>query len=230
VQGSDIYRILKQIGVTHLHHANSVITSCTFLEQGGVLSRGFAEDHGLQQSSQPSDQLDKKYDIWRRIFLPHVDIHDSVGAKKGPNQYGPVLFVFDLDVLLRLPAGTESWVTRKSPVHWYDTEPESGRWFQSAKELEQSIRYGNSDQMLAIQAPSGKFDFPNQRARIILDDPQSRVSSGENAYTHAEIRLKEAAAAGLIEVSVERRKCQPGCICLGKYHTWSAPVMDFYFD
>src|SRR5215472_18675424 len=78
-QGSDIYEILKRIGVTHLHHANSVITSCTYLEQGGIVSRGFAEDHGLQQSSQPTDELDKKYGIWHTIFVPHVDIHDRQG-------------------------------------------------------------------------------------------------------------------------------------------------------
>jgi hypothetical protein len=51
VEGSDIYGILKRIGATHLHHANSVITSCTFLEQGGLLGRGFVEDHGLKTIS-----------------------------------------------------------------------------------------------------------------------------------------------------------------------------------
>jgi hypothetical protein len=206
-----------------------VTTSCTFLRQGGLLSRAFAEDHGLKQSVQPSDQLDKKYDLWRRIFLPHIDIHGRVEQKKGPNPYGPALFVFDLDVLLRLPVGTDSRVTRKSPAHWYDPEPESGRWFQSAEELEQSIRYGDFDKMLAVQTPSGKLEFPNRRARIILDDPQRQVSSGENAYTHAENQLKAAAAVGQIEVSIERRKCQTGCMCVEKYAAWSVPVMDFYF-
>jgi hypothetical protein len=229
VQGSDIYGVLKKIGATHLHHANSVITCCTFLEQGGLLSRGSVEDHGLKQSQQPSDQLDKKYGIWHSIFLPHADIHSREGRTKGPNQYGPALFVFDLDVLLRLPAGTQIRVTRKSPVYWYDTEPDSGRWFQSAEELGKSIRSGDLDKMLAIQTPSGKLDFPNRRTRIILDDPQRQMSSGENAYTHAENRLKTAAAVGQIGVSVERRACQIDCTCVRKYAAWSAPVMDFYF-
>jgi len=111
-QGSDIYEILKRIGVTHLHHANSVITSCTYLEQGGIVSRGFAEDNGLQQSPQPTDELDKKYGIWHTIFVPHVDIHDRQGQTKAPNSYGPVLFVLDLDVLLRLPPGAQVRVTK----------------------------------------------------------------------------------------------------------------------
>jgi hypothetical protein len=83
--------------------------------------------------------------------------------------------------------------------------------------------------MLAIQTPSGKLDFPNRRVRIILDDPQRQVLAGVNAYTHAEARLREAAARGKVEVSIERRKCQMGCICAGKYAAWSTPVVDFYF-
>lgn len=83
--------------------------------------------------------------------------------------------------------------------------------------------------MLAIQIPSGKLAFPNRRARIILDDPQKQVASGVNAYTHAEVRLREAAAHGKVELSIERRKCPMGCICSSKYAAWSTPVVDFYF-
>jgi hypothetical protein len=220
---------LKQAGATHLHHANSVITSCTFLQQGGLLSRGSIEDRGFKQSPQPSDQLDRKYGLWPRIFLPHVDIHDRSGQEKGPNPYGPALFALDLDVLLQLPAGTEIRVTRKSPAYWYDNEPDSGRWFQSAEELAKSIAPGDLDKMLAIQTPSGKLSFPGGRARIILDDPQRQVPSGEDAYSHAASRLRSAATAGHVDVSIERRKCRSGCICGEKYANWSAPVMDFYF-
>lgn len=229
MQGSELYRILKHLGVTHLHHANSVIASRTFLQQGALLSRGFVESHRLKQSAQPSDELDKKYGIWQSIFLPHFDLHERQGKTKGPNSYGPALFVLDLDVLLQLPPGTNIRVTRRSPIYWYDTEPDSGRWFQSAEELAKSIGFDDLDKMLAIQTPSGKLDFPNRRVRIILDDPQRHMSSGENAYTQAERQLKTAAANGQVVVSIERRKCQIGCICASKYGAWSAPVVDFYF-
>jgi hypothetical protein len=229
MQGRDLHGILKQAGATHLYHANSVVTSCTFLQQGGLLSRGSIEDRGLKQSQQVSDELDKKYDLWRRIFLPHADIHDRTGQEKGPNPYGPALFALALDVLLQLPAGTEIRVTRKSPAYWYDNEPESGRWFQSAEELAQNIAPGDLDKMLSIQTPSGKLSFPGQQARIILDDPQRQLPSGKDAYAHAASQLQAAAAAGHIEVSIERRKCRNGCICGEKYANWSAPVTDFYF-
>jgi hypothetical protein len=229
LRGSDIHKILKQIGVRHLHQANSVITSCTYLEQGGLVSRGFAEDHGLPQSAQPSDELDRKYGIWHTIFVPHVDIHDRQGQTKAPNLFGPVLFVLDLDVLLRLPPGTEVRVTKRSPAYWFDTEADSARWFQSAEEVAQNLSPDDLHRMLAIQIPSGKLDFPNRRVRIILDDPQRQLLSGVSAYTHAEARLREAAARGKVELSIERRKCPPGCICAGKYAAWSTSVVEFYF-
>lgn len=230
LEGAEVYSIFKQLGATHLHHANSVITSCTFLEQHGLLSRGFIQKHRLKQSPQPWDELDKKYGIWHSIFLPHVDNHDHAGRTRGPNQYGPVLFIFDLDILLRLPASTQIRVTRRSPVYWYDTEAESGRWFQTAEDLAKSISPADTEKMIAIQTPSEELEFPDRRTRIILDDPQRQLASGEDAYTCAESRLRAAAAAGGTEVSIEKRRCQSSCLCGEKYAAWSVPVLDFYFS
>ena len=120
-------------------------------------------------------------------------------------------------------------MTKRSPAYWFDTELDSARWFQSAEEVAQNLSPDEIHKMLAIQIPSGKIDFPNRQARIILDDPQRQMQSGENAYTHAEARLKEAAGQGKVELSIERRKCPMGCICTSKYAAWSTSVVDFYF-
>jgi hypothetical protein len=214
MQGIEVYGILKAIGATRLHHANSVTTSCTFLEQGGLLSRGFVEAHGLAQTPQPSDNIDKKYNIWNRIFVDQVDIHERASRR---NYYGPALFVLELDILRTLSAGTDILVTKKNPVHWIDNEPETDRWFRSVEELTGNIRFGNFDKMLVIETPSGKLDFPDAHARIILDDPQRQVSSGENAFTHAENRIKAAATTGKVEVRVDRRACSDRCGCIRNY-------------
>lgn len=230
MQGNEVHSVLKQIGATDLHHANSVTTSCTFLEQGGLLSRGYVDDHGLKQTPQPaSDEIDKKFDIWHRIFVDHVDIHDRAGRKKAPNYYGPVLFVFSLDILLGLAPDTEILVTKKNPVHWCDGEPDGDRWFRSVDELAKSIRFGNFDKMLVIRTGSEKLDFPERRARILLDDPVRKLSSGGGAYAHAESRLKTAAASGKGQADIQRRKCRAGCVCVEKYATWSVPEVDLYF-
>jgi hypothetical protein len=230
MQGLDIYAVLKRIGATHLHHANSVITSCTFLEQAGLLSRGFVEQNNLAQTSQPmSDEIDKRYNIWDCIFLDHVDIHARAGRKKAPNHYGPALFVFHIDILLGLPPSTEVFVTKMNPIYWRDDQLDSDRWFQSPQELVSEFRYGDFDKMLVIHTPTGKLDFPSRLAHIMLDDPKRQVTSGNAAYAHAESRLKTAAATGGVTVTIERRECQSDCICVKNYAKYPPHKMESFF-
>ena len=228
MQGTDVYNVLKKIGAPRLHHANSVITSCTFLEQGGLLSREFVEQHKLNQTEQTSDADDKKFGIWNRIFVDQVDIHARAGRKKAPNEYGPVLFLLELDALLQLPAGTDVVVTKDNPIYW-EGKPDAERWFQSAEELGKGMIKGTFGQMIMIRTPTGKLDFPKASARIILDDPHRKLSSGEDAYDQAAKRLKAAAEAGKITPSIDRRECQADCICPKSYAAWGAEKVDFYF-
>lgn len=231
MQGTDVYGVLQQIRATHLYHANSVTTSCTFLEEAGLVSRGLVEDHGLKQTPQPSsDEIDKKYGIWHSVFLDHVNIHERAGKSKGPNYYGPVLFVLDLKILLSLPENTEVLVTKVNPVHWYDGQPDGDRWFQSPEELAKDIHFGEFHKMLVIQTPSEKVDFPDRLARIFLDDPQRQMPSGENAYTHAEKRLNAAAANGGVKASIERHRCRTDCKCAERYATYDPRKFYSFFS
>jgi hypothetical protein len=227
----EVYAILEGISATHLHHANSVTTSCTFLEQGGLVSRRFAERHNLPQTPQPmSDELDKKFQIWHCLFLDHVDIHERGGRKKGPNKYGPVLFIFELKMLLDLPQGTEIFVTKSNPIHWWEGQPNSDRWFQSPQELAANLNYGAFDKMLVIQTPSEKIEFPDDFATILLDDPQRQVSSGTDAYSNAENHLKAAAVSGGITVSIDQHVCRSECICVQVYANRNQQTLDFFFE
>jgi hypothetical protein len=175
MQAVDVYAVLRQIGATQLHHANTVTTRCTFLEQGGLASRGFVEDRHLSQTAQPaSDEIDKKYGIWHDVFLDHVDIHYRAGRVKGPNHYGPVLFILDLDILRRLPTGSDIRVTKSNPVHWFNGQPEGDRWFQSPEELAGNLVFGNFDKMLVIRTPSTMIPFPDMMAQLALDDPRKK--------------------------------------------------------
>jgi hypothetical protein len=229
MQGRDVERILRGIGATKLYHANSITTSCTFLEQGGLLSRYFVENHNLSQTPQDSDYIDKRYGIWDRIFIDHVDIHYRAGPRKGPNQYGPVLFVFDLNLLLELPTGSEVGVTKMNPVNWVDNQSYNERWFESVDELRGNISFGDFTKMLVIQAPAEKIAFPNNQAEIFLDDPRRRVSSGEDAYVCAENRLRTAARSGNIAVSIVRHECHRACSCIEKYARYGGRGIDLLF-
>lgn len=225
----EVYDVLKKIGAQHLHHANTVTTSCTFLEHGALLSRGYVESHGLKQTPQDSDAIDKKYGIWDCVFLDHVDIHYRGGRAKGPNQYGPVLFVFELNVLLGLPRGTDVRVTKMNPTRWTNRQKDEDRWYLSADELAKSIGYGDFDKMLVITTPSGKVDFPGGPVRIALDDPNRKMSTGADAYRHAEQRLKAASQKGKITINITPHQCRDGCICVATYKSYNIPYFDSRF-
>jgi hypothetical protein len=226
---NDVYEVLKGVGATHLHHANSVTTSSTFLGQGALLSREFVEAHALKQTAQTSDDKDKKYGIWNCLFLDHVDIHERGGRKKGGNLYGPVLFRLELDVLLSLTDDDDIQVTKRNPIHWFDGEPEPQRFFASVHEVANELSFGDFDKMLVIYRSAGRIDFPNNHADIVLDDPQKNLPSGQSAYQHALARLTEAADDGKVDVTIERRVCRSGCLCTQKYANYTPSEMNFWF-
>lgn len=230
MQGAEVHRVLERIGAKHLYHANTVTTSSTFLEQGCLASRGFVEDHALEQTPQPlSDEKDRKYGIWHRVFLDHVDIHHRAGRVRGPNQYGPVLFLLDLDILLHLPVGSDVFVTKTNPVYWLDNQPEVCRWFQSADELAANLAVGNFEKMLVIQTPLAMIPFPHRQVQIMLDDPKKMVSCGEDAYRHACTQLQAAAMSGGFEAVIAPHVCKSDCTCVEKYASYSAADMDRCF-
>jgi hypothetical protein len=230
MQGAEVYTVLKRIETEHLYHANTVTTSSTFLEQGGLASRGFVEDRSLKQTPQPSsDEKDKKYGIWNRVFLDHVDIHYRAGRVKGPNHYGPVLFLLDLDILLQLPIGSDVLVTKNNPIYWFDNQPAVDRWFRSAEELAANLEFGNFNKMLVIQTPAAMIPFPHGQVQIMLDDPKKKVSCGQDAYSYAYKRLQAAARTGRVEAVIAPHECRGDCTCVEKYAKYTAKDMDFCF-
>ena len=92
-----LYELLKDKGVTNLYHANTVATSITFIEEGGLLSREYVENKELYQTLQTSDEIDKLFDVFDDIFLDTTDLHKHFCRQ---NHYGPVLFQFSLELLL----------------------------------------------------------------------------------------------------------------------------------
>lgn len=217
MKGADVYRVLQNNRVTHLHHANTVTTSCSFLQCGGLASRGFVEKRGLTQTSQYTDEADKKYGIWNDIFMDGVDIHTRASRR---NLYGPVLFLLPADVLMRLPKGTEVIVTRKNPAKWSDGEQDSERYFQTLSELEAGYRYGNFGQHVIVRGPSGILPFDAQ-IEILLDDPQRELKNGKDAYSSAKKKL--VAAVSSHELKIDKRECSTVC----KWVTQYSSLYDF---
>jgi len=223
MKGSDVYMILMQKGIDHLHHANTVTTSFSFLKTGGLVSRGHAVKHGLPQTPQTSDALDQHFGIWDDIFTDTVDIH---ARAKQRNYYGPVLFVLDPTLLLSLPPGSDVLVTKKNPTKWVDGEQASDRYYQTPAELSMFLSRGTFDQMVIIRTLSGHLPFAGKSVEIVLDNPQGKLRNGSDAYVTAEAKLRSTASASGISATISQRNCIPNCKCVGQYATQS---LDFWF-
>jgi hypothetical protein len=227
MNGSGVYQTFDGISATHLHHANTVETSTTFLGQGGLLSRAYATVKRLPQTPQVSDKIDQQLGVWDDIFLDMVDIHDRGGRVRGYNVYGPVLFCFPLNILQHLPSNTDVCVTRLNPIKWKTVQADAERWFLTLPELLSGLRLGNFDQHIVLRGLSGKLPFLASPVEIILDDPKQNLSNGIDAYTHAFDRLTQAGNSAGVTINITKRNCKPDCKCLDKYKNQA--LVDHFF-
>lgn len=163
-----IKQILISEGVTYLYHADSVETSLSFLKNGGLISRGICEDNNFPQSPQSSDYKDKCLGIYYDIFFDSVDIHMR---SKQANYYGPVLFIYDIDVLDEIEEGAIK-ITKDNPIRWKINSTNDKRYFTEVDDLHMNFHKGNFGQHITIvnrQTPL-PFDFLSE---IILNFPEN---------------------------------------------------------
>lgn len=139
LNAAEIYDILVSKEVKGLYHANTVRTSKTFLEQGGVLSRKFVQDNGLLQTTQKSDDLDKEFGIWDDIFLDAINISKYFSTY---NKYGPILFGFKLN-LLKSDSVKTVRITKRNPIYWKKEDSIENKYFTSTEEFKTKFKSGN---------------------------------------------------------------------------------------
>lgn len=211
-----VVKILKSKGIDKIYHANSVLTSCHFLRKGKIMSRGSIERDSLIQTMQYSDEDDKKLGIWHDLFFDSDDIHSRTTGKR-PNDYGPVCFVFDVDIL---KTSKYIWVTKENPVYWLEKNLDrKGKWFQSSSEIESGLFKGRLNQHFVARNIGGQIDLNKFLLEIILDDPKKSTPSKVNYYSMAYGALVNAADIGGIKVEIKRRNCHENCVCVEKYRS-----------
>ncbi|WP_281883291.1 hypothetical protein [Paenibacillus sp. YYML68] len=201
MNNEEVYTFFKEIGVEQLHHANTVLTACTFLSEGGLLSRGFVEDRGLPQTWQNTDEIDKKYDIWHDLFFDDVDIHNRTSRQ---NFYGSVLFTYDLEVLLELDTPPVA-ITKSNPKIWTDKQTVHDRYFSSLDELRSKYKIGKFGQMITLRNARTPLTFEHLK-EIIVDAPEithEEINLGQYAFE----RIARAAELRGINEKVKKRDC-----------------------
>lgn len=214
LRGADVCRVLRGKRIDALHHANTVQTSCVFLQEGGLASRGYVAASGLPQTEQYSDPVDRRFGVWDDVFMDTVDIHERARKR---NLYGPVSFVMPVGLLEGLPPEAHVLVTKKNPVKWRDVDHLSDRFFTSPAELESGLVKGTFDQIVVIRTPTGIVPFPSGPFAITLDDPRRTLSSGEDAFRWAARRLTEASEAAKRRLGLTKNDCRDGCRCVAEY-------------
>lgn len=213
-----IHKILKSQNILYLYHANTVSTSCTYIEQGGLLSRGAVEAKGLYQTFQTSDGDDKRFRVWDDIFLDTVDLHKWFNRD---NHYGPVLFKFSIDILLKkdLP---ELWITQNNPIHWNGNMTLEERYIQSEEDFERiitTVPYNERQhKMFTLRSTHDVFPFDDTLLEIIIDDPQILLDE-QNIFKQSLKKLKhsiETSGQEWLKDKFIARECE-NCYCRKNY-------------
>lgn len=208
-----IKQILLEKGVTHLYHSNTVTTASTFIQRGGLLSRGAVEDLNCYQTPQYTDELDKTVDVYYDIFFDSVDIHNR---SRNVNYYGPVLFIYSIGLLDTLPPDCVK-ITKDNPARWSPGMEESERYFLTPEELRNGYFCGNFSQHLTIRHRKEPLAFDYLES-IVIDDPGLKDSSH---FNNACVHLENLIETQINMISLEIRKCKPYCECENYYRSRS---------
>lgn len=225
LNANEILEVLREKGVDALYHANTVQTSCTFLYQGHLMSRGNTDERGLAQTSQQTDKVDMKYGLWYDVFLDGVDIHDRARQR---NFYGPALFVFDIE-LFSQDWLSSLWITKKNPQHWEETDVASDRYFSSVEDFRKNYRKGNFDKIFVLRHIGGVLRLKPYLKKIVLDDPKLK-SGGVGVYDQAFGALKASARiGGMDNLIVEPHACKDGCSCISEYQKMLEKTISKFF-
>lgn len=220
----ELVNYLKQNNINYLYHANTVATSCTFIEHGGLLSRGTVEKLGLFQTHQKSDYIDKQYKVWNDIFLDTQDLHILFNRN---NKYGPVVFKFNIDIL-NMKDLPPLWITKDNPQYWGGNQNLSERYFQSTEEyLTTNNQYETQRKMLTLKEVLTKIPFFPYLEEIILDNPAVSLKNKGNLFEKAKNELINSLNTNLEFKNkniLKIRNCKNTCYCKSNYLKEVAPT------
>lgn len=230
-----IHNILKRKNVKYLYHADTVLTSQNFIKKDALISRENLEQSNSIFSVQKSDNIDKQYGINNFNYLDPADLSVEFGR---PNLYGPVLFVFNVDIVLH-PDFQPFKIYKTNPINWSPQTSEEQKYYQSENEFDSSFKQGNKLQngrsCLMSMGKDGEVSFAWGLEYIIIDDPGSSVSINGEDY-----ELKNVAASHLFEGGAGLNsflarnpnvKVSPRISALLKHHyeKYTPQEIDFYF-
>lgn len=210
MKASIIKEMLIYKGVEYLYHVNTVVTSLTYINNGGLLSRGDVEDMGLLQSPQESDGLDKELDVFYDVFFDSVDIHERA---RHTNHYGVIAFEFSVDVLDKFD-DCDILITKDNPIRWSSAGDYENNYFTNETDLYDYFFKGNFAQHITIRKPCRPIQFDYLKT-IIIETPYDM----ENETFNIAVESIENALIdnGYNPNLLVLRKCSSNCNCKDEY-------------
>lgn len=215
LNNSELFDFFVEKEILALYHANTVSTSITYFQAGGLLSRGAVTNLKLFQTPQSSDALDKALGVWDDIFIDSTDLHSFFNRE---NHYGPVLF--ELDRKLILDESFDIWITKNNPIYWNANTPLEDRYFSSVNELREKWNTLQRQRMMITIRKNTMPILFNYVRKIIVDDPQRMILyNGTNipVFNVAQSKIKNTIhATHVLSGKFTTRKCN-NCWCTSNY-------------
>ena len=198
---------LKKLDIYELYHANAVISSLTFIENKGLMPKGLVNDQKLMRADQDTDRNDKKVNIFYDIFFDTMDVHNETNDV---NDYGPVLFIFDVNMLAKLD-NSDVKVTRVNPIYWSEDMSDEEKYL-SIDEIADKLKKGDFNNQITIKNFNDILNFDYLK-EIVIDDPGI---DNELLLKIAFSELKKRISFQDIKVPLTIRNCEH-CACKKKY-------------
>lgn len=212
-----LYEFLASRKFQYFFHANTVKTSCSLINQKGLLSRLEMENRGLSMTTQSSDDIDKHFNVWNDIFFDIVDLH---GYFPRQNSYGPVCFKLSNKFLLdeNLP---NLCITKDNPIYWKNGMTEEEKYYSSveeyASEFDRNMKnHTIQAKMFTIHNTNKRIPFKRYLVEILLDNPYIKVNDIPLFPPAKQALISSLNEAGFNESILKIRKCS-NCFCRSNY-------------
>lgn len=216
-----IVSILKKHDVDQLFHADTVLTSLSFLQAKGICSRQYLDSLSLNKTDQYTDETDKSFDVYDDLFFDSVDIHKRTHNR---NKYGPVTFVFDLKMLLNQELKNKIFITKSNAAYWKKGMRPEQRYFLTVEDLAQGFVKGNFGQNITFHHVPFQ-DFSALQYIILERLPAQHTNLFEDAYHEIRNKLRELGYS----IPLVIRKCDDDCKCFNEYNKMSYDKLLKYF-
>lgn len=207
----DVKKVLLENDVEYLYHVNTVVTSLSYMNNGGLFSRGAATNLSLPQTAQTSDDTDIELGVFFDVFFDSCDIHSRA---KRINDYGPVTFVFGIDVLDDYK-NYDIKITKSNPIYWTNDMSEEEKYFCSVEDLKENFRYGNFAQEITICCIEEAVNFKNL-IKIIIENPKIENTK---YFDNACKSINDALLHNHIDIPFIVRECSNNCTCKERYNS-----------